>query len=156
MKLSNIQVLLLRLVIAGLFLNAGMGKFQENWLTNSDHLLESLNNYHQRAAGAQLSYLDHVALPLASLWAKLITLGELCFAISLFLGLLVRLSSAVAIFMVINLHAANGTLFSWNFFGSPWAGLLVVGLLVLFLARAGRWAGLDALLATSNPSGKLW
>jgi H+/gluconate symporter-like permease len=58
--------------------------------------------------------------------------------------------------MVLNFHAANGNLFSLNFFGSPWAALLVAGLLVLFLARAGRWAGIDALLATWNAKSMFW
>ncbi len=50
----------------------------------------------------------------------------------------------------------NGKLFNLSFFGSPWAALLVAGLLMMMLARAGRWAGIDALLAISNPKGKLW
>ena len=84
------------------------------------------------------------------------TVGELALGISLLLGLLIRLSTAMGIFMVLNLHAANGSLYSLHFFGNPWAALLLAGLLVTFLARAGRWVGVDALLAKSNSKGMLW
>ena len=156
MKLSNVQILILRLAIAGLFLSIGTDKYQEGWLTNSEHLAESLNNYHQRASGVQLIYLEHVAIPYVGLWSKLMAIGEFAVGVSLLLGLLVRFSSAVAIFMVLNFHAANGNLFTLNFFSSPWAAVLIACFLALFLASAGRWVGIDALLAKSNAKGILW
>ena len=156
MKLSTIQILLLRLALGGLFLHLGMGKINEGWLVNPQHLQESLNSLHQKAAGPQLMYLDNVAIPYAGIWSKLIATGETAVGISLLIGFLVRFSSAVALFMVINFHTATGNLFSLNFFGSPYAALLVAALLVAFLSRAGRWAGIDALLTKVNPKGMLW
>ncbi|GEM_PF-994406 len=156
MKLTNIQILLLRLVIGALFASAAVDKYNAGWLTNAEPLSESLTNYQHRAAGIQLAYLEHVAIPYTGIWTKLITVGEACMALSLILGLLVRLSSAVGLFMVLNLHAANGNLFTLGFFESPWAALLVAGLLIMVLARAGRLAGIDALLAMSNSKGILW
>ena len=156
MKLSNIQVLILRLAIAGLFLSLGIDKYHEGWLTNSEHLRESLNNYHNNASNAQLAYLNYVAIPYAGVWSKLIVAGELLLGVSLLLGLLVRCSTALGILMVLNFHAANGNLFLMSFFSSPWAALLLAGLLVVLLSRAGRWAGIDALLAKSNAKGILW
>lgn len=156
MKSSNIQLLLLRLAIGGLFLSIGLEKIHEGWLTNSIELSRSLTEDHAHASGAQLKYLDYVAIPYMSLWAKLIAAGEIALAGSLLLGLFVRLSSFLGVFMVLNLHAATGTLFSLRFFETPWAALLTVGLLILFLARAGRWAGLDVFLASSNSKGMFW
>jgi thiosulfate dehydrogenase (quinone) large subunit len=155
-NLSRIQILILRLAIGGLFLSLGYGKIHEGWLTSPESLNSSLNNLHQHAAGPQLGYLDNVAIPYTALWSKLMAIGETAVGISLLLGLLARLSSLVGIIMVLNFHAATGNLFSLNFFGSPWACLLLAGLLVLFLARAGRWGGVDALLSKSNPKGSLW
>ena len=156
MKLSNIQILILRLVIAGLFLSLGIEKINEGWLHNPEPLQKSLNNYHERATGAQLTYLDRVAIPYGAVWSKLMAIGETCVGALLLLGLLVRFSSLIGILMVFNFYAANGSLYSLNFFGSPWSGVLSAGLLILFLARAGRWAGIDALLAKMNPRGILW
>ena len=156
MKLHNFQLLILRLALGGLFLSIGLEKIHEGWLVNPEQLLQSLNNYHLRATGPQLTYLTTVALPYAGLWTKLIAIGETAIGASLLIGLLARSSSFMAIFMVLNFHAANGNLFSLNFFGSPWGALPIAGLLAVFLARAGRWAGVDALLAKSNAKGVLW
>ena len=156
MKLHNIQILIMRLAIAGLFFSISLEKYHEGWLTSSEHLLESLNGYHKEATGTQLTYLNTVAVPYVGLWTKLITIGELSLAVSLFTGLLVRFSAAAGIFMILNFHAANGNLFSLHFFGTPWGALLIAGLFVMLLARAGRWAGIDALLAKSNAKGMFW
>jgi uncharacterized membrane protein YphA (DoxX/SURF4 family) len=156
MRPSNIQILILRLAIAGLFLHLGIDKYREGWLASPEHLASSLNNYHQRASGMQLIYLDNVALPYVNLWSRLIMLGEFAVGVSLALGLLVRFSSAIAIFMVASFHAANGNLYTLSLFGSPWAALLIAGLVVTFLSCAGRWAGIDAMLAKLNAKAILW
>lgn len=156
MRLSSVQILIIRLAIAALFLSIGPQKIQEGWLRSAEFLNKSLNNYHQKATGPELTYLDDVAIPHAEIWSKLIPIGETAVGISLLLGLLTRFSSLTAMFMVINFHAANGNLFSLNFFSSPWAGILLAGLLVVFLARGGRWLGVDVMLARSRPNGILW
>src|SRR5437763_5234849 len=155
MKLSNIQIVILRLALGGLFLSLGLGKYHEGWLQTSEHLVTSLDNFKQHATGAQLFYIEHVAMPYAGAWSKLMTIGEFAVGVSMLLGLLVRCSAAAAIFMVINFHAATGNLYTLNFFGSPWAALLLACLLAMFLSCAGRWAGIDALLAKMNARGVL-
>jgi len=156
MKIANIQILLIRLALGGLFLSLGWGKIHEGWLTNSQPLLESLNGYREHAMEFQLKYLDMVAIPYAGIWSKLIATGETAIGISLLLGLLVRVSTLMGIFMVLNFYTANGSLFSLRFFESASSALLTACLLVLFFARAGRWAGLDTILARSNSKGILW
>src|SRR5258706_11731461 len=94
MTLSSIQFLILRLALAGLFLSLGLEKYHEGWLQNSEHLTGSLSNYKQHASGAQLFYIEHVALPYAGIWSKLMTVGEFAVGVSMLLGLLVRLSAA--------------------------------------------------------------
>ncbi len=157
MKPSNVQILIIRLVLAVLFLHLGIDKINEGWLRDPEHLTSSLQSFHQNASGGQLTYLDKVAIPHAQLWSRLIAIGEASVGISLLLGLLARFSSLVGIFMVLNFHASTGNLFSvTKFFGSPWAALIIACFLVIFLAKGGRWAGADALLAKSNPNGILW
>ncbi len=156
MRASNVQILILRLVLAGLFLHLGFGKLSEGWLRTSQPLVQSLTSFEQRASGAHLGYLRSVAIPYAGVWSRMMALGETALGISLLVGLATRLSSAAGIFMVLNFHASTGLLYSLDFFGSPWAALLVAGLLVMVLARAGRWAGFDALLARWKPQSALW
>ena len=156
MTVSNIQILLLRLTLGGLFLHLGIGKMSTGWLLAADNLLNSLNNLHQTASGLQLTYIDSVAIPHAPLWSTLIALGETAVGVSLLLGLLVRFSSLVGIFMLLNFHSVTGSLYSLNFFGSSSAALIIVSFLVLFLARGGRYVGLDVMLAKVKPRSLLW
>ncbi len=156
MKPTALQLLILRLALGALILNGGLEKYNEGWLSNAEPLHASLNNFHQHAGSYQLQYLDAVALPYVQLWSKLICVGELALGVSLLLGLLVRLSTLVGMLYVLNLYAANGSLFSLKFFGSPWSALFFATLLALFLARAGRWVGLDAMLAKSNSKSFFW
>ena len=156
MKLSNIQVLLLRLAVGALFLTLAIDKYNEGWLTNSEPLRTSLLGYQQHAGEWQLKYLEQVAIPYAGVWSKLILIGEGCLAVSLLLGIVVRLTSAAGLFMLLNFYAANGSLFSWKFFSSPYGGLIFVSLWVFLLARAGRWAGLDSIFATTNAKAIWW
>ena len=153
MKISNIHILLLRLALGGIFLSGGLEKLQEGWLQSSEPLKKSFEHFHQNASGPQLTYLTSVADPYAELWSKLVPIGETAVGVSLLLGLLARFSSVVGLFMVLNFHAAVGNLFSLKFFGTAWAALIIVSFLIMILTRAGRWAGVDALLAKSNPKG---
>jgi uncharacterized membrane protein YphA (DoxX/SURF4 family) len=156
MKLSNIQILILRLAIGGLFLSIGINKINDGWLHNPEPLRSSLTSFHEHAGSAQRTYLDLVAIPYASVWSVLMAIGETAIGASLLLGVCVRLSALVGILMVFNFYAANGSIYSLNFFGSPWSAFLSSGLLILFLARAGRWAGVDALMVKMNPKGFCW
>lgn len=156
MELRNVQVFLLRLALAGLFLHLGFEKYADGWLHTPQPLADDLASYRAHATGAQLAYLDAVAIPYEALWAKLMTIGEFAVGVSLLLGLLARLGSCAGIVMVLNFHAANGNLFSVNMIASPWAALLLAGLLVTLLAGAGRWLGIDAALAKRSPTSILW
>jgi len=156
MKVANIQILLVRLAVAGLFLTFGWEKIHEGWLTHPQYLIDSLTEFRSHALGYQATFLDGVAIPYAAIWSKLIVVGEAAIGISLLIGLLVRLSSLTAIVMLLNIYLANGSIFSLKFFGSASSALLLACFLAMFLARAGRWAGLDALLAKSNSKGLLW
>jgi uncharacterized membrane protein YphA (DoxX/SURF4 family) len=156
MKLNNFQFLLLRLILGTLFAFEGYTKINEGWLHTSDPLVQQLTSFQHNSGPQQSYYLTRIAIPYAGVWSRAMAAGEAAVAVSLILGCLVRLSSFTAIVMVLNFHAANGNLFSPAFFSNPWAGLLVTCLLVLLLARAGRWAGLDALFAKANSKGLLW
>ena len=147
MKHSDYYVLFLRLSVGILFLLIGIDKLQNGWLTSNEHLNKSLYSYNDNAHGIQKTYLEKVAIPLSSVWSPLIALGETALGISLIIGLLSRLSTMLGFIMVLNFHFTNGNLFSFrDFCESPWALVLVMCLLFLFLTRSGyRW-GLDAIM----------
>lgn len=156
MKLQNIQIFLLRLALGALFLHLGMGKLNEGWIRSSSSLMEDLQNFQKTATGLHLRYLAEFAIPYAGAWSKFIALGEAALGISLLSGLLVRFSSALGIIMVLNLNAGAGNLFTWNFFWSPWAAMILSGLLAMMLSGAGRWFGIDQFLSKSKPRSIFW
>jgi thiosulfate dehydrogenase (quinone) large subunit len=156
MKPANFQILILRLIIGTLFLFEGYAKYNEGWLNSAAPLEQRLASMQHSSGPQQYYYLTHVAVPYAGVWSRAMLLGEAALGISLVLGCCVRLSTLGGMFMLLNFNAATGTLFSTAFFSNAWAALLFAGILVLFLARAGRWAGIDQLLAKSNPKGILW
>ena len=151
MRLGLLPVLILRFAVAILFIHLGYTKVNNGWLSNSEPLKNSLSRFEQNAPPASKWYLEKIAKPGVQVWSKLICLGELALGISLLVGFLLRLSTFLGSFMVINFHVANGTLFSLSFFGSPWAILIIASLVVLNLTEAGRRFGLDALLARRKP-----
>jgi uncharacterized membrane protein YphA (DoxX/SURF4 family) len=156
MKLAPAPIVILRLAVGLFFVYLGYTKIQTGWLTSSERLEKSLSNFEQNARPGSRWYIEHVGKPWVDLWSRLITLGETALGISLILGLLVRLSTFVGILVVLNFHLTNGTLFSISFLGNASAILLVASLLVLFLLRAGRTFGVDALLMKRNSKSILY
>jgi uncharacterized membrane protein YphA (DoxX/SURF4 family) len=156
MNPSPVPIVILRLAVALFFLYLGYTKIQTGWLTNSERLQKSLSSFEQNAPTTSKWYIEHVGKPGVDLWSKLIPLGETALGISLFLGLLVRLSTFIGILTVLNYQLANGALLSVGILGNPSAILVIASLLVLFLAMAGRTFGIDALLAKGKPRSMLF
>jgi uncharacterized membrane protein YphA (DoxX/SURF4 family) len=88
-----------------------------------------------------------VMLPLLPLFQAVAFFGEMAFAISLMLGLAVRLSSLLAIGFVVQLWLGLYRVsFEW-----PWLFWFMIFTLGWFIVhRAGRSLGLDALLLREN------
>jgi NADH dehydrogenase len=156
MKLTPAPILILRLAVAIFFLYSGYTKIENGWLTSSERLEKSLSSLEHNAPPASRWYIEHIGIPGVGLWTKLIPLGEAALGVSLLLGLLVRLSTFIGILTVLNFHLTNGTLLSVGFLGNPWAILVIASLLVLFLVRAGRSFGLDALIAKGKSKSFLY
>ncbi|HLX11260.1 MAG TPA: DoxX family protein [Bacteroidota bacterium] len=156
MKFVNIQFLILRLALAVFFLHEGIGKISDGWLLDSAPLVKQLKSFDEDAVGYHKQYLERVAIPHANIWSRAIPLGEAAVGLSMLLGLLVRLSAFCGILMILNLHAANGFLWSFQFFFISSAIMLFSILLVVLIAGAGRWMGIDAVIAKKRPRGFLW
>jgi uncharacterized membrane protein YphA (DoxX/SURF4 family) len=156
MKSTAVPIVSLRLAVALYFLYLGYTKIETGWLSSGERLQQSLLSLEQNAPQASKWYIEHVARPGVGLWAKLIPLGETALGISLLFGLLVRLSTFIGILTVLNFHLTGGALLSISILGNPSAILVVASLLALFLARAGRTFGIDALLAKGKSKSMLY
>ena len=119
----------LSLVMGGFLLLMGMDKLE--WFTDGGAFLTSrLYEWIEVARPAPRWYLEHVAIPYAPLFARLVPVGEFATGTALILGFQVRLASIVAMFMVLNFHFASDILFRYSYlingYGPPVLGSLLV------------------------------
>jgi len=98
-------------------------------------------------------FIQKVVLPQATLFSYLVMTGELFAAISLFSGTLTRLGALVAMFLFLSYMLAKARMF-WSPDSEDAAVFFIA--LVVFLGRAGRVWGIDALLARRWPRFWLW
>ena len=98
-------------------------------------------------------FVREVVLPNAPFFAWLVTWGELAVGVLLILGLLTRLSAAVALLLVVNYMLAKG---AWLWTPSSNDAAFAVIALALLIGAAGRTLGLDAFLARRWPRSPWW
>ena len=109
------------------FLFMGIDKIA--WLGDPGLLTTQLRGWHESAPAPSRWYLEHVALPGAPVFARLVLAGELAVAVALLTGFKVRLAAVAGLFMVLNFHFAMGVLlrfnYLWNGYGPPVLGSLM-------------------------------
>jgi thiosulfate dehydrogenase (quinone) large subunit len=128
-------LVVVRLALGVFLLFEGIGKL--SWFADASRLLQSLNGWLEKAPWASRWYLEHVAIPGAPLFARMVPLGELAAAVALLLGVRTRLAAVLALLMVLNFHFASGALFHYDFLTNGY-GLPVVGGLAGLAIHRGR------------------
>jgi len=115
----------------------------------STEMLGFLNGVARRGALQWYAdFIQHVVIPHASLFSYLVMTGELFAAISLLTGTVTRLGALVAMSLFLNYMLAKGRMF-WSPDSEDAAVFFIA--LVVFLGRAGRMWGVDAVLARRWP-----
>jgi uncharacterized membrane protein YphA (DoxX/SURF4 family) len=122
-----------RIFLGVFLLFEGMGKIA--WLRDSEPLSQTLAEWREEAPPASRFYLDAVAIPGATVFSRLVPLGEMGSGLALLLGAFTRLAALAAVLMVLNFHVASGALFAQDFLTNGY-GLPVLGPL-LALALGG-------------------
>jgi thiosulfate dehydrogenase [quinone] large subunit len=89
-------------------------------------------------------FLANVVLPNQELFGYLVMYGEILVGLCLIIGLLVRFSSAVGIFMFINYILGPGWARGASTLGQT--ETFLVAMIVLFLTNPGRTLGVDGFL----------
>lgn len=135
-----------RLYTGYFFLKYGLGKFTGDW--GGAQLHETLGRW---AAGAAydfyLPFLRSVAMPYSSLFAPLVTFGEILVGALLLLGCAGRLAALGGMFLCLNFLFASGV----PILSVEQPVVFLVLLLTVYLTAAGRALGLDALLKGRLP-----
>ena len=141
---------ILRIAFGGYFLAQGVNKIQGGWLTSADPMVRTFIApaiERNTAEGFYRPFLENVVQPNGALFSQLVALGEVAVGISLLLGLLVRPSCIVAMFLNLNYMLMKGLA---NNSGSNDRQFFVCEL-AFFLAAAGLVWGLDGYLARAAP-----
>jgi uncharacterized membrane protein YphA (DoxX/SURF4 family) len=116
---------ILRVCIGIFFVFEGLGKLQ--WFTHPAMLTNQLTGWSQSGPGSVASwYLDRIALPYATTFARLVPLGELSSGVALLTGFRTPLFAFIAFFMALNFQIASGAVFKYSFLTSGY-GLPVLG-----------------------------
>lgn len=83
--------------------------------------------------GSSLRYLETIAIPYASIFARIVPLAEFATGAALIVGFSVRITAGIALLMVLNFHFAMGILFTFDYLVNPYGPPVVGGLLALTL-----------------------
>jgi uncharacterized membrane protein YphA (DoxX/SURF4 family) len=106
-----------------------MGLDKLDWFMDSGILMRQLQEWQGEARPLARWYLDTIALPGTSVFARLVPVAELGAGLALILGVRVRMAAVLALVMVINFHIAADVMFSydylWNAYGPPVLGGLL-------------------------------
>jgi uncharacterized membrane protein YphA (DoxX/SURF4 family) len=119
-------------VCIGVFLVA-MGFDKLNWITDTSILSGRLEEWLASAPPSTRWYLETMAIPGASVFARVIPVAEMAAGIALVLGVFVRTAAAAAFLMVLNFHFASDLLFHTAYLTNPYGLPVLGGLLALAL-----------------------
>jgi uncharacterized membrane protein YphA (DoxX/SURF4 family) len=124
---SGLRVLSIALGVFLIF----MGLDKLDWLMDSSLLVRRLEEWRESAAPIARWYLDTIAIPGASVFARLVPVGELAAGAALLSGIKVRLAASVSLLMVLNFHFASDVLFHYSYFTNAYGPPVLGGLLAL-------------------------
>lgn len=117
---------LLRVCIGIFFMFEGFAKIR--WFTDPSPLVNQLVSWSQAVPAGSWShlYLERVAMPYASTFARLVPLGEIASGLAMVAGFWTPFFAFVAFFMALNFQFASGALFKFSILTSGY-GLPVLG-----------------------------
>ena len=148
--LARGALVLLRVYLGVVFLVAALPKLQQDFTPGLTRFVQQVAS--QKAHEFYRPFAEQVVLPNASVFAALVTWGELLVGVTLVLGLLTRFSAAVAVVLTLNYMFAKG---AWFWTPSSNDAAFVAIALALLIGAAGRTLGLDSFLARRWPRSPL-
>lgn len=133
-KAARIGLVLLRYAFGATFAYGAYHKITRGWLTTPvmrEHFEQRLSEIDQHSFSA--AYLRHFAIPLYRPIAWILTIGQVIVAISMFTGKGVRLSAALALFLLVNISAGS-------YFNASMPPYLITAILLMLDKEEGRLA----------------
>ena len=149
--LARGALVILRLQLGVVLLVAGIPKIREDF---TPRLIDFLQNVAlEDGHPFYQEFVRSVVLPHASVFAALISWGEVLAGAALVLGLATRFASAATLLLLLNYLFAKG---AWFWTPSSNDAAYVAISLALLIGAAGRTLGVDEFLAKRWPRCPLW
>jgi uncharacterized membrane protein YphA (DoxX/SURF4 family) len=114
-----------------------MGISKWSWLADSAVLASRFQEWLETAPPASRWYLQTVAIPGTSIFARLVPIAEIALGAALIFGLRTRLAATLALIMVLNFHLASDVLFHYSYLTNAY-GLPVLGSLLALAVGGAR------------------
>jgi len=133
MSRDRVALLVVRIALGIFFIFEGWDKLP--WMMNPGLLATALQKWADAGAPVSKWYIETILIPGASVFARLVFLGEVATGLALLSGVWLRPAAILAFLMVLNIHFAHSTIFQYGFL-SKGDGLPILGGL-LALAIAG-------------------
>lgn len=117
---------ILRICIGVFFFFEGIGKIP--WFGDTSLLTKQLEGWAQAVPAGSWShlYLERVAMPYSTYFARAVPLGEMTTGLALIAGIWTPLFAFIGFFMALNFQFASGALFKYSILTSGY-GLPVLG-----------------------------
>jgi uncharacterized membrane protein YphA (DoxX/SURF4 family) len=111
---------ILRICLGVFFVFEGIGKIR--WFSDASILAGQLAGWAQTVSASSWShvYLERVAIPYASYFARAVPLGEMISGAALIAGFWTPFFAFVAFFMALNFEFASGVLFQYKALTDPY------------------------------------
>jgi thiosulfate dehydrogenase [quinone] large subunit len=149
--LARAALVLLRIYLGVVFLQAALPKVERDFTPGLVGFLQRVAL--EKGHPFYQEFVREIVLPNASVFAMLVTWGELLAGVALILGLLTRLSAVVTLLLATNYMFAKG---QWFWIPSSNDAAFVAISLALIIGAAGRTLGLDAFFARRWPRAPFW
>jgi uncharacterized membrane protein YphA (DoxX/SURF4 family) len=124
-----------RVAIGIFFIFEGWDKLP--WLTDPSRLAAILHRWSDAGSPLGRWYIQTIALPGVSVFARLVFLGEVAAGLALVFGVWTQLTAFITFLLVLNIHLAHSTLFKYAFL-SQGDGLPVLGILLALAIGGSR------------------
>lgn len=137
----------MRLFCGWVFLNAGLTKLANGWLTQPELAKVITGWLHDgKPYSFYAPFLRSVVLPHAMTFSAMVALGELCVGAALLAGLFTRVAAAGGVMLVGNFLLGHG-----DGLGANNTAPILVMCVTMILTSPGRSLGLDAALRGKLP-----
>jgi uncharacterized membrane protein YphA (DoxX/SURF4 family) len=149
--LARGALVILRLQLGVVLLVAGIPKIREDFTPRLTAFLQNVAL--EKGHPFYQEFVRSVVLPHASIFAGLVSWGEVLAGAALVLGLATRFASAATLLLLLNYLFAKG---AWFWTPSSNDAAYVAISLALLIGAAGRTLGVDEFLAKRWPRCPLW